>query len=449
MATPRRPSVNRIVGAVALLLVLASSSASVSGNPSSDTSSPTTSGGPSTTVGPKPIAWGECEDNPAPIECATVTVPVDYDHPEGDTLEVAIVKVPATKPSERIGSLLVNPGGPGGSGIDLATQNLWPTPVSQRFDIIGFDPRGVGQSTPLDCHRTLEQMYSVDPAPRTAPAVDKLESVSKTFVRGCDAKYGDLLAHLGTRNVARDMDQIRKGLGEDKISYLGYSYGTSIGQVYADLFPTHVRAMVLDGVVKLGQPGIEASAAQGVAFDQALDRFLDDCKADASCPLGTDPSAVFDRVKAKLKVKPLPTHDGDRTLPIGLFHLGVGQALYAQFMWPQLARALDDADGGDGTALLQLADQYLGRHPDGSFDSGFEIYFSVSCLDWSWPRKPNDYLTAGRAVATKAPRLGEGIVTDYIRCAYWPTPPQPLTPPEAKGSPLIVVVSTSEDPATP
>lgn len=376
-------------------------------------------------------------------------MPVDYAHPNGDTLDLALVKHPATSASDRIGPLLVNPGGPGGSGIDLAVNNLWPSEISKHFDIIGFDPRGVGKSSPLECHDNLEAMYSVNPAPRTPKAVATLESVSKTFVQGCDAKYGDLLAHLGTRDVARDMDQIRKGLGEDKISYLGYSYGTSIGQVYADLFPTKVRAMVLDGVVKLGQPGLEASADQGIAFDKALDNFFENCKAQASCPLGKDPAKVYDRIAAKLLVKPLPTDDGSRTLPIGLFHLGVGQALYAEFLWPQLASALHQADQGNGTGILALADQYLGRQPDGTYDNGIEIYFAVSCLDWSWPSQPDAYLAAGRAAAVKGPRLAEGIVTDYIRCAYWPTPPQPLTPPKAKGSPLIVVVSTTADPATP
>lgn len=359
------------------------------------------------------------------------------------------MRIPATDPSARIGPLLVNPGGPGGSGIDLAENNIWPTAVTRRFDIVGFDPRGVGKSSPLDCGQTVEQMYSVDPAPRTPAAIAELERVSKTFVDGCAAKYRSLLPHMSTRDVADDMDDIRTALGVDKISYLGYSYGTSIGQVYADRYPTRIRAMVLDGVVRLGQPGIDAARDQGIAFDKVLGAFFASCRRKNPCPFGADPAKSFLAIRDKVRTGSLQTDDGNRKLTIGEFHLGVGQALYAEFLWPTLERGLADAAKGDGTALLMLADQYLGRNPDGTYENQTVPYFAVSCLDWSWPTKPDAYLAAGRAVAKVSPYLAEGIITDYIRCAYWPTPSQPLTPPKAKGSPLIVVVSTTDDPATP
>ena len=390
--------------------------------------------------------WHDCGDG---HQCGTLEVPVDHTKPDGKQLQLALVRIPATDPTSRIGPLLVNPGGPGGSGIDLAENNLWSPTITRHFDIIGFDPRGVGASTPLACNDTLEEMYSVDPDPRTPAAVAELEKVSKTFVDGCTEKYRDLLPHMGTRDVAADMDDIRVGLGVDKISYLGYSYGTSIGQVYADLFPGHIRAMVLDGVVRLGQPGIEASRDQGVAFDDVLESFFTSCKAKAPCPFGADPAKSFLAIEAKVRARALDTSDGGRKLTIGEFHLGVGQALYAEFLWPSLVRGLADAAKGDGSVILDLADQYLGRKPDGTYENQSEAYFAVSCLDWSWPNEPQAYLDAGRAVAKTSPYLAEGIMTDYIRCAYWPTPPQPLTPPKAKGSPLIVVVSTTDDPATP
>ncbi len=394
----------------------------------------------------KPLRWHACDDSQ---ECATLEVPVDYAHPNGATLKLALVRIKATKPSQRIGSLLVNPGGPGGSGIGLA-RAMWLAPeIRARFDLIGFDPRGVGESTPLECHDTLQQLYAADPAPETKAAVDHLLDVSRTFVATCRERAAALLPHLGTRDVARDMDRIRAALGEDKLNYLGYSYGTSIGQVYADLFPTRVRAMVLDGVVRLGESGLDAARAQAIAFEQALDAFLRSCTVATSCPLGDDPGATVDRIIATARRTPIPAPGADRPLGPGEVQLGIGQALYARQLWPQLRQALAQADKGDGTALVGLADDYLQREPDGTYPNGMEIYFAVSCLDWDWPTDPMAILAAGKDVAKVAPRLGEGIVTDYVRCALWPTPPQPLTPPKATGSPTILVVSTTGDPATP
>jgi pimeloyl-ACP methyl ester carboxylesterase len=448
-----RPWLRRIAPfVVALAALLAACSVHVAANSPTATTSPATTGGPngagttSTTTGTRSISWTSCDSD---FECAKVEVPVDYQHPDGPKLSIALVKVPATDPSKRIGSLLVNPGGPGGSGIDLAEGNSWPSAIRERFDIVGFDPRGVGRSSPLDCHQTLAEMYHSDPTPRTTAETTHLLQESRTFVHNCATAYRALLPHLGTRDVARDLDQIRLALGEPKLNYLGYSYGTSIGQVYADLYPTHIRAMVLDGIVRLGQPGLEAAADQGRSFERNLDAFEAGCTTDPSCPLGDTAAAVVTRVQAKVEAAPIPAPGQDRPLGPGEFQLGVGQALYSQSEWSSLASALEQADHGNGSDLVRLADAYLQRNPDGSYPNGFEIYFAVSCLDWSWPHDPAAILAAGRATARTAPHLGEGTVTDYVRCAYWPTPPQPLTPPKAVGSPPIVVVSTTNDPATP
>ncbi|HEY7939910.1 MAG TPA: alpha/beta fold hydrolase, partial [Acidimicrobiales bacterium] len=231
-----RPSIHRSATFVAVLAaLLAACSVHVAANSGPSTSAgggttPGTSGSSPTTSGTKSISWTSCDSS---FECATVQVPVDYAHPDGPKLSIALVKVPASDPSKRIGSLLVNPGGPGGSGIDLAEGNPWPSDIHERFDVVGFDPRGVGRSSPLDCHRTLAEMYHSDPTPRTAPETSHLLQESRTFVRNCATAYRALLPHLGTRDVARDLDQIRVALGESKLNYLGYSYGTSIGQVYA------------------------------------------------------------------------------------------------------------------------------------------------------------------------------------------------------------------------
>jgi pimeloyl-ACP methyl ester carboxylesterase len=411
-------------------------------DPVSTTAAPPTSSGAAT-----PIDWHACDRAPAPFRCATIPVPIDHADPGGATLDLAIVKLPATDPSKSLGPLLVDPGGPGGSGIEFVEGNLWPREITDNFDLIGFDPRGVGASSPVDCGFDIEKLYSPDPAPPTPEAVTALESVSKAYVAACAAANAELLPHMSTRDVAADLDDLRRALGVAKINYLGYSYGTSIGQVYADTFPTHIRAMVLDGVVRLGQPGIEAARDQGLAFDKVFGEFIAKCPSLANCP--ADPAAAFRQVRTQLRKAPIPTDDPSRELTSGAFQLGVGQALYVTSFWPMLAKGLRDAVRGDGTTMQALADQYLGREPDGSYGNQTDAYFAVSCLDWDWPARPQAFIEAGREVAKTSPYLAEGIITDYIRCAYWPTPPRPLTPPDAKGSPLIVVVSTTGDPATP
>ncbi len=393
------------------------------------------------------IDWGACDDAPDPFQCATVPVPIDHDEPAGATLDLALVRLPADGPDETIGPLFVNPGGPGGSGIDFVEGNLWPRELTDNFDIIGFDPRGVGRSDPVDCDFDIGELYAPDPAPPDPAAVEELEDISRAYVEACAENNAELLPHMGTRDVAADLDLVREAMGVAEINYLGFSYGTSIGQVYLDTYPDHVRAMVLDGVVRLGQDGIDAARDQGTAFDDVLGGFFADCDDLPVCP--DDPSAALRRIRADLRKAPLPTDDPDRDLTPGAFQLGVGQALYVTAFWPTLGAGLVEAARGDGTTIQDLADQYLGRRPDGTYDNQTDAYFAVSCLDWDWPDEPAAFIEAGRDVAKTSPYLAEGIVTDYIRCAWWPTPPRPLTEPTAEGSPLVVVVSTTGDPATP
>lgn len=390
-------------------------------------------------VGGQKVRWQACHGG---FQCTTIKVPLDYTKPQGKTVSLAIVRLPARDKKHRIGSVLINPGGPGASGIDFAESRPLPSEILNRFDLVGFDPRGVGQSSPVDCG-DAEKLYSADPVPDNAAETTALIDASQAYINACKAKYGDVLPFLGTRNVARDMDQIRIALGEPKISYVGFSYGTAIGQEYADLFPTRIRTMVLDGVVDVSQPGLAGAEAQGVAFQQALGDFVANCKTDTSCPLQPDPQAVIDRVQAATQAHPIPAPSADRPLGPGEFQLGVIEPLYSRSSWPELARALAQAANGDGSNLVSLADSYLGI-------GGFEVYFAVSCLDSAWPTgNPQAVIEAGQSIARQAPNVGEATVTDYIRCALWPTPPQPLTAPKATGAPPILVVSTTNDPATP
>ena len=400
---------------------------------------------------PAPLAWGDCDalggfDG---IECAELDVPIDYGVPDGPSLTLGLVRVPAAEPSQRIGSVLLNPGGPGGSAVNFAVASGLPSGISDRFDVVGFDPRGVGLSTPLSCHDNLAELYDADPSPDTGAERDELIEVSLTYIEACEDIYRGLLPHLGTRNVARDMEMVRRALGEPKLNYIGLSYGTSIGQQYAELFPGQIRAMVLDGVVDPGADGLEAASTQAEGFENTFQAFADDCAERSSCRLGDDPVAVFEEVLAAAEAEPIPADGADRPATEGTVSLGAISGLYSESRWSTLEDAIADAADGDGTGMVDLADTYLSRLPGGEYQDGSEIYFAVSCLDSAWPTDPDDVLDAARAADERAPHFGQATVSDYIRCALWPTAPQPLSQVTAEGSPPIMVVSTTNDPATP
>ena len=422
--------------------------ATTSSTATTDPVASTTSSTTSTTAPPdRGLTWSDCDDG---FECAELDVPVDDTDLGGDTLTLALARRAATDPANRIGSLLINPGGPGGSAIATIEGTPLPAELTERFDIVGFDPRGVGRSDPLDCRTHLQAIYDADPTMEDDADARAYLEVSQQFVDECDERYADLLPHLGTVDVAKDMERVRQALGEEQLTYLGYSYGTSIGQQYARLFPTKVRAMVLDGVVDPSLTGIQGAIGQAKGFTRALDAFILTCDAN-DCGLGAPAGDVIDEVLAASEAAPIPASRSDRPATPGVVTLALAQALYSETLWPELARALSQARSGNANGLVSLADRYLHRQPDGSYPNGFEIYFAVSCLDSVWPEDPEEVLTAATFVGAAYPRVGEALVNDYVRCALWPTPPQPLVPVDAtvEGLAPIVVISTTGDPATP
>jgi pimeloyl-ACP methyl ester carboxylesterase len=446
----------RSIAAATALAVLAGS-CSASGGTDGATG-PTTTAEPSpttTTAAPMPttpgersydVAWEPCGGG---FECGSIDVPVDYDDPDGATIEIGLNRRVADDPDARVGVLLMNPGGPGASGIELVRQFPRAGVLAQRFDLVGFDPRGVGASTPLDCRTHLQAMYDADPTIDEPADEAEIRATSEAFVAECDERHGDLLAHLGTTTVARDIDEVRKALGEEQINYLGYSYGTSIGQEYARLFPTRVRAMILDGLVDHEPDGVATATAQAVGFERALDAYVDNCEQQG-CGLGRPARQAVDDVIAAAERAPIPAPGADRPATPGVVSLALAQALYAQVLWGNLSSALRDALDGDGTGLVALADQYLGREGD-AYGGGFEVYFAVSCLDEVWPDDPAEFFAAARRAAEVAPTFGEAIVNDYVRCALWPADAEPLAPVPAdvEGLGPVLVVSTTNDPATP
>jgi pimeloyl-ACP methyl ester carboxylesterase len=405
------------------------------------TTAPASAGAPGEGPGgfrPAPIKWQDCGG----MDCASVEVPLDYAHPEGKHIELSVARVKAR--GDRIGPLFVNPGGPGGSAQELASAlpSLAPDRIAEHFDIVAVEPRGIDGSAPFSCGIDYKEMYSEDPTVEDAADRDRMIATAKRVAEGCEHGAGDELAHIGTRDVARDMDAVRAAMGDAQLSYFGISYGTAIGQEYAELFPQRLRAMVIDGVVELGKPGLQLAAEQAAGFEVALQRFADSCKA-LGCKTD-DPIRAVEQVQAKAE-RPggIPAPDADRSAGPGEVDLGIAQALYSEQLWSSLDLALSNALDGDGSVMVELADEYVSA-------GDFDVYFAVSCVDYAWPSgNPDAFLDAAKQAAQASPHFGEALVTDYLRCVDWPVPPDPLTPVEAKGAPPILVVSTTGDPATP
>lgn len=394
------------------------------------------------------IDWRNCGD----IECGTMDVPLDYGDPESETIELALIRIEAREPSRRIGVLMANPGGPGGSALDFVSiwRSLLDGDIRDRFDIVAFDPRGVGESTPVLCHDRLQELVAIDPDPDTDAEWEEAKEISRLFAEDCADAAGDLLPHVGTKNVARDMDLIRESLGEEQINYVGYSYGTTIGSVYADMFPERVRAMVLDGGTDLSLPYEEVSLTQIIGFERALTAFLAWCEEE-ECEFaeGSDPRTALEEVIAISEEEPIPAPGADRDAGPGEVSLGIISALYSQFSWPQLARALDEALDGDGTRLVDLVDNYLQRDGDGDYPNLIEANSAVNNVDGVCSKDPDAYRALGEEFEREAPTFGRLASTMGLVCAYWDVEPDPLETPRAAGAPPMIVIATTNDPATP
>jgi pimeloyl-ACP methyl ester carboxylesterase len=407
------------------------------------------------------LVWSDCGDG---WQCATLTVPVDWRNRTSETVGLSLIRRPAASPGERVGALLVNPGGPGVGGttyIRAAWPRL-PEVVKSRFDLVSWDPRGTGTSRPVDCvdDAFLDLGDAVAPVPDTAAALDVVRRYNRAFARGCTERNGSYAGEVGTRNSARDLEAIRIALGEPSLNYVGFSYGTVLGMTYAQMFPTTVRAMVLDGPPDYWQPQLDSAYAQAAGFMRALDGFLGWCEQSTSCALreAGSPRAVFDQLLARMNGSPLPaeyrqsgvTRRG--TLTASLFEYAVISMLYDEARgWPALGRALDALTRDDAGPLLLLADSYLGRRPDGTWSSLVEANAVISCVDRPDP-KPR---RAARELAdvirfqSELPPWGGGWAVST--CAGMPKPARgdKLGKGRVTGTAPILVVGTTGDPATP
>jgi pimeloyl-ACP methyl ester carboxylesterase len=402
-----------------------------------------------------PVAWTACTGNAGPEgdECATLQLPLDYANPSARKIGIALDRLPAT--GTKIGSLLVNPGGPGASGVDALDYlaSLLSPDVLAKFDIVGFDPRGVGRSSPVRCATgpQLDQYIHLNPAPTTDAGFQALLAGARTFDQRCQAQSGALLPFVGTINVARDMDEIRAAVGDSKLSYIGFSYGTFLGATYADLFPDHIRAMVLDGALNPALDPISTNIEQAAGFDKELNAFFDFCTGTSICPWKPAGSirAAYDALIARIAASPLPA-GGGRTLGPGEAFFGVAQELYDQATWAGLASGLSQAEAGDGSLLLEYSDEYTQRDLSGAYSNALEANNAVSCVDQPWPRDPGALRTAAVTANQRAPEFGVADLFGALPCTGWPAPatsaPHVIS---AAASPPIVVVGSTGDPATP
>lgn len=390
----------------------------------------------------QPVNWTPCPGGNG-AECASIAVPLDRTQPDGQAITLAMLKVPASK-EPRLGTLFVNPGGPGEPGQDTA-RSLRREGLEQ-YDIVGWDPRGTGASTPVNCATAkLDDYYAADQSPDDATERDAYLQANKDLGMACLQGSGDLLAHIGTDDTIADLDLMRELLGDEKLHFLGYSYGTDIGSAYAQTHPDRVGKLVLDSAVNIAG---ETEVVQASGFDRALGNFADWC-VQQRCRLGVNRLQVVASVQklvADLDQKPLRV--GDRTLTQSLGLTGVILPLYSKQMWPHLRAGVQAAREGDGSVLLQLADAYNGRLRDGSYDSRMTAFAAIRCLDEPDRGIAGADEVARRSVA-KAPVFAPFFGPDYA-CATWPVEPRPEQPPRtAPGAAPILVVGTTGDSATP
>jgi pimeloyl-ACP methyl ester carboxylesterase len=387
------------------------------------------------------------------FSCATVRVPQDWQRPGGDTFAVALIRARAKDQADRIGSLLVNPGGPGASGVDLAADltAVLPTAVLRQFDVVGFDPRGVGRSTRVDCipDRVKDALAAADPDPDTQQAFDAQVALWREAASRCQRVYGERLGLFSTEQTARDLDAVRQAVGDAKTTYLGYSYGSLLGAVYAHLFPTRVRALVLDGAVDPQASSVESTERQAAGFERAYRDFAAACRRQGSgCPAGPDAIATLRRVLAAVARHPLRTAEG-RQVTEGHVVTAAAAALYAESQWTRLARALADAAAGNGGRILELADEYNHRRDDGTYTDLLDAFTAVNCADDAKPATVAQVRRLQGEWRARHPLFGAPLAMSLVACAVWPAPHDPYPTGPARGAPPILVVGTTGDPATP
>ncbi|MER7005053.1 alpha/beta hydrolase [Dactylosporangium sp. NPDC000555] len=429
------------------------------GSPSAASSGPVSRSGDLTIP---PADWKPCPDAskgvfPTPpqnvtFSCATVKVPQDWAHPkDSGTFDIALVRGRSSTQRDRVGSLFINPGGPGGSGFDYGVYRAvyLPAEITRRFDIIGFDPRGVGRSTPVKCFSDadLDENFGIDPDPVSDQGFQQTVALARKLAQSCGEKYGDKLPLFSTEQAARDMDALRAAVGERQLTYLGYSYGTLLGAVYAQLFPKNVRALVLDGAVDPAQSMQQSAEKQAAGFELAFSNFSTWCSNNpANCPIGPDARAVV--MQAIADSRTAPVQGTGRKATTGWVFTAVVSSLYSESSWRMLAQAMQDLRNGKPDKMFQLADTYAERDAEGHYTNMFDANSAVGCADSDDTPTVEQSRTLQSQWRAKYPLFGGALALNLI-CAQWPGKRDPYPTGPAKGSAPILVIGTLGDPATP
>ncbi|MEU5309378.1 alpha/beta hydrolase [Streptomyces sp. NPDC021562] len=408
------------------------------------------------------LSWRDC--GVPGFQCATMKAPLDYARPGAGDVRLAVARKRATGKAKPLGSLLVNPGGPGGSAVDYLQQYAgigYPAEVRARYDMVAVDPRGVARSEPVQClnGRQMDAFTETDMTPDDQQETNQLVGAYKKFAEACGTHAAQLLRHVSTVNSARDMDILRAVLGDQKLNYVGASYGTFLGATYAGLFPDRVGRMVLDGAMDPSLTARRLNLEQTAGFETAFQSFAKDCAKRTDCPLGakgSTPEQIADTMRTffqKLDAHPVPTGDADgRKLTESLATTGVIAAMYDQAEWEQLRDALHAAmKENDGAGLLALSDSYYERDSDGHYSNLMSANAAVNCLDLPPAFTTPEQVEKALPEFEKAsPVFGPNLAWASLNCAYWPVKatgePHRI---EAKGAAPIVVVGTTRDPATP
>lgn len=398
------------------------------------------------------VRWTNCGN----ADCTKVQVPLDYANPDGPALTLAVTRVPAT--GERIGSLFVNPGGPGSSAFDYAkaADAIVSDDIRQAYDIIGVDPRGVGASEPVECLTDKERdaLLELDGTPDSPQEEQAIVDESTAFAERCREKGGSLVTHIGTVEAARDMDIVRAVAGDPSFNYLGLSYGTSLGAVYAELFPKRVGRMVLDGALPPSLGLVEITKGQAEGLEYAFNDFARDCSTHDDCPFAGEPRDVAEQLSDYLvSLDQNPVMVGDRVLNEAVATYAVLSWLYFPATdYPRLREALADLVAkDDGRPLLDLLDERQARSPDGEYlDNSTDAFYAITCADTTETVTQDEVRRYAKEWQSTAPVFGEALAWGLVACNEWPrAATRPVTQTAAKGSAPILVVSTRHDPATP
>lgn len=438
------------------------------------TTGPTTT--PGTTAPPAPAdaddpqahaALGDWIGCAGSFECTTLSVPEDWSEPEGARIDLLVTRHRAT--GDRIGSLMLNPGGPGAPGtgfLQSFVESGLPDGLAERFDLVSWDPRGTAGDTEIDCTTDAEWLEpDLDPTPDDQADIDAIRAQAEAGVEQCTTAYGDLLAQVGTRATVRDLDALRGLLGDELLTYVGYSYGTTIGMEYLRLFPDRARAIVLDGVAPPGVDPVEDTRAQAQGFERTLDAFLTDCADRSTCPLDDDdPKGELIGLVEQLEDEPVDgsyelnapdAEPREGTVGPGELYIAVAAALYDTSSWEILDQGLTELmdDPANGRTILALRDQYLGREADGTWADDSDARSAIRCADQAErSAEPEGDLTLVDDWAAELPFWGAWFATGLPGCWGSPDAVEPLLPlgdGDLEPSAPVVVLGTTNDPATP